>query len=173
MHEVSVAKVSKDAPLDKVCLLGCGESREGRGSEITCLHQKPSSAMISKRCCLLGNATLSRSPSTRTHHTGWGAVYKAPTVQHWLSPPHPPTHPTHTHTCFQAWPRAGALSTTPLTSSRAPAWRCLGWGRWALQSSRPPSGLGLPASLRLTPTQVCRGVWVGRGVPACLPLTAG
>jgi hypothetical protein len=25
VHEVSVAKVPKDAPLDKVCLLGCGE----------------------------------------------------------------------------------------------------------------------------------------------------
>ena len=25
VHEVSVAKIDKSAPLDKVCLLGCGE----------------------------------------------------------------------------------------------------------------------------------------------------
>lgn len=32
VHEVSVAKISKEAPLDKVCLLGCGIPTGGRGA---------------------------------------------------------------------------------------------------------------------------------------------
>jgi Zn-dependent alcohol dehydrogenase len=33
VHEVSVAKIPKEAPLDKVCLLGCGEWAGGGGEQ--------------------------------------------------------------------------------------------------------------------------------------------
>ncbi len=45
VHEESVAKVDKSAPLDKICLLGCGVT--------TGIGAVTNTAKVRRRCCLL------------------------------------------------------------------------------------------------------------------------
>ena len=50
LHQESVALVRKDAPLDKVALLGCGVST-GHGAVMNTAAMRPGTAIV-LRCCL-------------------------------------------------------------------------------------------------------------------------
>lgn len=111
VHEVSVAKVDKSAPLDKVCLLGCGEcTLLTIGAKAGCMPGDEEAILVKGSCwhpaygraaaaartalcpapCPLRASPTSASPCanlTRTLlaaagvATGWGAVYNTAQVQ--------------------------------------------------------------------------------------------
>ena len=85
VHEVSVAKIPQDAPLDKVCLLGCGEccpakwargwAEEGmKGGTPPHTHTSHSERCAIHSMCLPLPLTVGVS-------TGWGAVYNTAQVK--------------------------------------------------------------------------------------------
>lgn len=122
VHEVSVAKIDKSAPLESVCLLGCGELGQplpGAWCLLTAQSMPMDCSVRAARpvtgppCC----------PAWRRSNFVCAYLLQAfswlRSTQH-LLPPTP-----------QAWPRAGARCTTRRRCSPAPAWRSSAWEPWA------------------------------------------